>query len=99
MERHLQTVLVGIAVLILGWVGNTTNVNNIAQAGFKIQLDQMLTTQAEMKGSQAAMFTRLETISSDRMPRADMDRQIAIREEHFKEIELRLRQLEQGRVK
>jgi len=59
-ERHAQTALVGIIILLIGWVGVTVNGNDKTLLGISVTMKYMQQDIVELKTKDADRFTGKE---------------------------------------
>ena len=86
-ERHLQTVLASIAILLMAWVGLTTYNTSVGMATFAERMSWM-------GDSILKLEKRLQQASKDRYSRQDAQRDYTQNTRRFEAIEVRVTKLE-----
>ena len=86
-ERHLQTVLASVAILLMAWVGLTTYNTSVGMATFAERMSWM-------GDSILKLEKRLQQAAKDRYTRQDAQRDYTQNIRRFEAIETRVTKLE-----
>ena len=86
-ERHLQTILASVAILLMAWVGLTTYNTSVGMATFAERMSWM-------GDSILKLEKRLQQASKDRYSRQDAQRDYTQNMRRFETIEARVTKLE-----